>query len=51
MRRFWIELELADGRKCSSQISTATYTQPPEWTYAEGIGVPFGEEIQVDLWF
>lgn len=51
VRRFRIELELADGRKCSSQISTATYTQPPEWPYAEGIGVPFGEDIQVDLWF
>lgn len=51
VRRFWIELELADGRKCSSQVSTATYTQPPEWPYAEGIGVPFGEDIQVDLWF
>jgi len=51
VRRFWIELELADGRKCSSAISVATYTQPPEWTYAEGIGVPFGEDITVDVWF
>lgn len=51
VRRFWIELELADGRKCSSLISTAAYTQPPEWPYAEGIGVPFGRQITVDIWF
>jgi len=51
VRRFWLELELADGRKCSSLVSTATYTQPPEWPYAEGIGVPFSEDIRVDLWF
>ena len=38
VRRFWIELELADGRAVSSQISVAAYTQPPEWPYAEGIG-------------
>jgi hypothetical protein len=51
VRRFWIELELADGRKCSSEVSSATYTQPPGWTYAEGIGVPFGEYITIDIWF
>ena len=51
VRRFWIELELADGRKASSMISTAAYTQPPEWPYAEGIGVSFGEDIKVDIWF
>lgn len=51
VRRFWIELDLADGRKCSSDISTAVFTQPPEWLYAEGIGVPFGENITVDIWF
>jgi len=51
VRRFWIELELADGRKCSSEVSSATYTQPPGWTYAEGIGVPFGEDITTDIWF
>lgn len=51
VRRFWIELELADGRKCSSLVSTAAYTQPPDWPYAEGIGVPFGEDIKVDVWF
>lgn len=51
VRRFWIELELADGRKCSSEISAATYTQPPGWRYAEGISVPFGDDIALDIWF
>jgi len=51
VRRFWIELELADGRKCSSDISTATFTQPPTWKYAEGIGVPRGDNIEVEIWF
>ena len=51
VRRFWIELELADGRKCSSQISTAAFTQPPGWPYAEGIGVPHGQNITQDIWF
>lgn len=51
IRRFWVELELADGRKCSSQISTATYTQPADWLYAEGIRVPRDEDITVDIEF
>jgi len=51
VRRFWIELELADGRKCSSLISEAAWTQPPGWPYAEGIKVPFGQYITVDIWF
>ncbi|MCD6351396.1 MAG: hypothetical protein J7M26_04660, partial [Armatimonadetes bacterium] len=51
VRRFWIELELADGRKCSSDISVATYTQPPTWRYSEGILVPFGEDIRLRIWF
>lgn len=51
IRRFRLELELADGRRCSSDIAAATYTQPGDWRYAEGIGVPFESEIQVDLWF
>ncbi|MGD9497930.1 MAG: hypothetical protein AB7Y46_16625, partial [Armatimonadota bacterium] len=51
VRRFWLELELADGRTASSQIAAATFTQPPDWLYAEGIGVPFDENITVDLWF
>ena len=51
VRGFWIELELDDGRRCSSQISTATYTQPSNWLYAEGIGVPHNQDITVDIWF
>ena len=46
-----LELELADGRNCSSQVSTAVFTQPPNWLYAEGIGVPFTDNIAVDIWF
>jgi hypothetical protein len=49
--RFWIELDLADGRKASSQITTTIYTQPPEWPYAEGTCVPFDEPIEVPLRF
>lgn len=51
LRRFWIELELADGRKVSSSIAAATFTQPPSWPYAEGVLVPHGRDIAVDLWF
>ncbi len=51
IRRFWIELELADGRKISSDIAAATFTQPPGWPYAEGVLVPHGQDITVDLWF
>ncbi len=51
VRRFRLELVLADGRQCSSAISTATLTQPSGWAYAEGIGVPPDREIAVDIWF
>jgi hypothetical protein len=51
VRRFWIELELADGRKCSSKLHALTYTQPSGWLYAEGIGVPADENIEVDIRF
>lgn len=51
VRRFWVELVLADGRKVSSDIAAATFTQPPNWPYAEGVPVPFGRNIEVDLWF
>ena len=51
VRRFWIELELPGGRRATSRISTPAYTQPPEWPYAEGTGVPFGEPIEVDIRF
>lgn len=50
VRRFWVELELADGRRCASDISTATFTQPPGWPTAEGILTPFGEPVAVDVW-
>ncbi len=49
--RFWIELELADGRKSSSNIATTVYTQPPEWLYAEGTGVPLDEDIEARIRF
>ncbi|NLI00643.1 MAG: hypothetical protein GX446_14245, partial [Chthonomonadales bacterium] len=51
IRRFWIELELADGRKCSSDIADVTFSQPPDWPHAEGIRVPFGEHIEVQIAF
>ncbi|MGI6609054.1 MAG: hypothetical protein ACOX4G_00845 [Limnochordia bacterium] len=51
VRRFWIRLDLADGRPASSLISPGVYTQPPQWPYAEGIGIPFTESISVDIWF
>ncbi|MCX8156395.1 MAG: hypothetical protein N3J91_08115 [Verrucomicrobiae bacterium] len=51
VRRFWLEVELADGRRCASSVATATFTQPPGWPTAEGILVPFEQEITVDLWF
>jgi hypothetical protein len=51
VRRFWIELELEDGRRASSMISAATFTQPSNWLFAEGIGVSFDEDISVDIWF
>lgn len=51
VRRFWIELELADGRRLSSQITRTAFTQPPEWKYAEGTGVPLGKPIELLLRF
>jgi hypothetical protein len=50
IRRFWIELRLVDGRKISSDVAAATFTQPPTWPYAEGVLVPHGRSITVDLW-
>jgi hypothetical protein len=46
IRRAWIELELSDGRKASSQVTTTVFTQPPEWDYTEGEGVPFETDIE-----
>ena len=51
VRRFWLDLVLADGRKCSSEISAATFTQPADWAYAEGLGVGFAQNITVEIWF
>ena len=47
VRSFWIELLLPDGQRCSSQITTAVYTQPPEWPCAEGTVIPFGKPIEI----
>jgi hypothetical protein len=51
VRRFWIELELADGRKCSSKVHALTYTQPAGWLHAEGISVADDRDIEVDIRF
>ena len=51
LRRFWIELELGDGRKCSSRVETPILCQPGRWLYAEGKGVKFGENITVEIVF
>ena len=51
IRNIRLELTLADGGNCSSDISTATYSQPPDWKYSEGIIVPSDEEIELDIWF
>ncbi len=51
IKGFWIELELADGRKVSSQISTGAFTQPPGWEYSLGIKIPFSEKIRTDIVF
>jgi hypothetical protein len=51
VRRFWIELEMPDGTRASTEVSDVTFTQPPEWKYGEGIGVPAGEEIEVEICF
>lgn len=47
----WIELDVPDGRKLSSQVNTTVFTQPPQWPYAEGTRVPFSESIKVPLRF
>jgi len=55
LRRLWLELELADGRRASSAISAAVYTQPPNWPpgseAAEEVAIPHGRDIRIDLWF
>ena len=47
--RVWIEIELADGRAASSYITNTVYTQPPEWAHFEGTGVPFGQDLAVEI--
>jgi hypothetical protein len=47
--RVWIELELAGGRRASSQITNLIYSQPPEWAYSEGEFIPFEEDIVVEI--
>lgn len=51
LRRVWIELEWEDGQRAASLVSTASWTQPTGWPHAEGILVPAGEPIAVDVWF
>ncbi len=51
VRRFRIEVELPAGRRCSSEIASATWTQPAGWAHAEGVRVPEGETLTVSLWF
>jgi len=51
IRRVWIELNLADGRRASSRVTVPTYSQPPTWQHAEGTGVAFGEAIDVEVRF
>ncbi len=47
--RVWIEVKLPDGRPASSMITNTVYTQPPNWPYFEGAGVPFGQDIAVEI--
>ena len=46
-----IDAVLEDGRKVSSMTTTPAYTQPGSWKYAEGIGVPAGEPIRIEVRF
>jgi len=47
VRGFWIELEMSDGRKASSQITATAFRQPPQWPHGYGAGVPLGQPIEV----
>lgn len=51
IRNARIELELPDGRRTSSMISSGTYTHPAGWLYAEGIGVPADQDINIKIRF
>jgi hypothetical protein len=48
---FRLELELGDGSRLSSQLSTAIFSQPPSWAHAEGIRVPADQSITVPIVF
>ena len=34
-----------------SLTPAATFTQPADWDYAEGLGVGFAQNITVEIWF
>ncbi len=51
VRRFWIELQRAGGEPCSSQITVTTCTQPPDWRYHEGVGIPADQDISYEIRF
>jgi len=51
LRRMWLDVELADGTHRATRIDARTYTQPDSWKYAEGIGVPFDQPIEIGLPF
>ena len=49
VRRFWLELEWENGVRGSSFITMPIVSQPPTWQHAEGKGVPFGQDIGVQI--
>lgn len=51
VRRFWLEVELKDGHRVSTQVSSAAYVQPPGWPPGSGIAVPFEKNIETTLDF
>ncbi|MBN2295203.1 MAG: hypothetical protein JXM70_22425 [Pirellulales bacterium] len=51
IRRVWLELELSDGRRCSSRITTTIYSQPSGWAYAEGTRVAADKDIELRIRF
>ncbi len=51
IRNARIELELPDGRRAASMITATTYTQPADWLYREGTGVPADQDIRLTIRF
>lgn len=51
VRNIYIDCILANGRHIRSKTTTAVFSQPGTWKYAEGIRVPPGEPIRVELRF